>query len=400
MRRSVKRALVALFALPLAAIGLAAGCGGRGTETPKAAAEKGAAAAEEPEDEAVPVEVAVIGRGPIEEVLRFSTNLEAEEAVQVVSQAARQVTQLLVEEGDEVSRGQVLLRLQDEEQRTELERVKSQLAKAEREYERQQNLFEQQLVSEQSMNDATYELEQLKLRLQDAERQLSYATVRAPVAGTITQRMVNVGDQVTVNQHLFDMVDFDSIVARVYVPEKAMPRLQVGQEARILATAAGDEPHFGRIDRIAPVVDPRTGTVKVTVAIPRSQELVPGMYVSVELVTDTHEDAVLVPKRAAVYDDDQIFVFRVVEGVRPVEQKDGEGAGEQAEPTVEATDAEREGSSDPYLTVERLRLRPALESREYLEPAAGIEPGDRLVVAGQTGLKDGSEVRLVEDPGA
>ncbi|MEZ5332787.1 MAG: efflux RND transporter permease subunit [Thermoanaerobaculia bacterium] len=397
----MKRTLVALFVLPLAAIGLAAGCGGRGAGVPEAAQTKGKAAAEEPEDEAVPVEVATIGRGPIEEVLRFSTNLEAEEAVQVVSQAARQVTQLLVEEGDDVARGAVLLRLQDEEQRTELERVRSQLAKAEREYERQQSLFDQQLVSEQAMNDSTYELEQLKLRLQDAERQLSYATVRAPVAGTITQRMVNVGDQVTVNQHLFDMVDFDSIVARVYVPEKAMPRLRVGQEARILATAFGDEPHFGRIDRIAPVVDPRTGTVKVTVAIPRSQALVPGMYVSVELVTEVHEDAILVPKRAAVYDDDQIFVFRVVEGVRPAAAQDGGEPGDDAaagtEAVTEGTDGEPEEARGPYLTVERLRLRPALESREYLEPADGIEPGDRLVVAGQTGLKDGSEVRLVGD---
>jgi multidrug efflux pump subunit AcrA (membrane-fusion protein) len=49
----------------------------------------------------------------------------------------------------------------------------------------------------------------------------------------------------------------------------------------------------------------------------------------------------------------------------------------------------------PVLTVERLRLRAVLESREYLEPADGLEPGDRVVVAGQTGLKEGSEVRIV-----
>jgi membrane fusion protein (multidrug efflux system) len=248
------------------------------------------------------------------------------------------------------------------------------------------------------MNDAAYELEQLSLLLADAERQLSYATVRAPVSGTITARMVNVGDQVSVNQHLFDMVDFDSIVARVYVPEKALSRLRIDQEARILAAAFGDEPNAGRIERIAPVVDPRTGTVKVTVAIPRTEALVPGMYVSVELVTDVHEDAVLVPKRAAVYDDDQVFVFKVVEGpqtaagAEATAETTGDRHGPEEDETTAAVAVEPGG---PVLTVERLRLRAVLESREYLEPADGLEPGDRVVVAGQTGLKEGSEVRIV-----
>ena len=62
------------------------------------------------------MEVAPLGRGPIEAVLRYSANLEAESEVQVYSQAARLVTELLVEEGDAVAKGQVLLRLQDEEQ--------------------------------------------------------------------------------------------------------------------------------------------------------------------------------------------------------------------------------------------------------------------------------------------
>ena len=57
------------------------------------------------------------------------------------------------------------------------------------------------------------------------------------------------------------------------------------------------------------MVDSRSGTIKVTVAIPAEEGLLPGMYVSVELVTDVHEDALLVPKRALVYDDDQLFVF-------------------------------------------------------------------------------------------
>ena len=353
--------------------GLTIGCSLSG-EQEAAASEKGSNndskqdGESEEEDDRVPVEVVAIGRGRIEEVLRFSTNLEAENEVEVFSQAARQVTGLYVEEGDEISRGGVLVRLQSDQQQTQLERVESQLAKARRELDRQQNLFTQQLISEQLFNEATYDSEQLELALSDARRELGYTAVRAPISGTITQRLVNVGDQVTVNQHLFDIVDFDSIVARVYVPEKVLSRLSPGQTANVYSDVFGGETRRGEVDRIAPLVDSRSGTVKVTVAIPRSEKLLPGMYVSVELITAIHDQAILIPKRALIYDDEQIFVFRLLEA----------RASEEGEPAVE-----------------RLQVRVLLEDEHNVEPVGQIALGDRIVVAGQAGLKDGAAVRLV-----
>lgn len=320
--------------------------------------------ADRADEEAVPIEVTELGRGRIESVLRYSTNLEAEREVEVFAEASRRVRELLVEEGDDVRRGQVLIRLQDEEQRTALARTEGQLERARREFDRQKNLYDQRLISEQAYNDARYELEQLELSREDATRQLGYTEVRAPIGGTITARLVNVGNQVTVNQHLFDIVDFDSIVARVYVPEKELHRIRVGQDARVRAAAAGGEERSGRVDRIAPRIDPRSGTVKVTVSIPRSQQLLPGMYVSVELVTEVHEEALLLPKRALVHDGAQSFVFRLRAGDR----------------------------------VERLEVRSALEDSDNVEPAAGFAAGDRIVVAGQAGLKSGAKVRVIGEP--
>ena len=343
-------------------------CGGRtaATENERAderpATEDAASAAEADEEALPPVELATLARGPIEATLRFSTNLEAESAVEVFAEAARRVVELRVEEGDRVAKGELLLRLQDEEQRSALESARIELDKAEREYERQERLYDRQLISEQAMNDATYEVERLTLRVEDAERQLGYTEVRAPIAGTVTQRFVSLGDTVTVNQRLFEIVDFDSIVARVYVPENELVRLAVGQPARLFSQSLGTAPRSGEVLRIAPTVDPRTGTVKVTVAIPANQVLLPGMYVEVELVTDTFEDALLVPKRAVLYDDDQAFLFTYDDG-----------------------------------TVSRLLFEVALEDVEHVMPAANVPlaVGDRVVVAGQAGLKSGTEVRVV-----
>jgi membrane fusion protein (multidrug efflux system) len=354
-----------LAALPLGLAGCATSGQAATTEDDASTAETSEAAEgdDEKKEEAVPVEVATLDRGRIEEVLRFSANLEAENHVQVFSQAARLVRELLVEEGDLVRQGQTLVRLQDEEQRNNLAKVRSQLVKAQRESQRLERLFDENLISEQDYNDATYELEQLQIAVADATRELGYTEVKAPISGTVTSRLVRLGDQIKVGQHLFDIVDFDSMVARVYVPEKNLARLHDGQPARITVQALVDRQYAGIVERIAPVVDPKTGTIKVTVTVGGQPGLLPGLYVDVALVTDVHNDAVLLPKRALVYDKDRVFVYRL--------EEDGH--------------------------VEKIAVNPVLSDKEHVEPREQLARGDQVVVAGQAGLKDGS---LVELPGA
>ncbi|MDY7095185.1 MAG: efflux RND transporter periplasmic adaptor subunit [Acidobacteriota bacterium] len=368
--------LLLALALPLATTG----CSHSSTEAGEASSEESGdqgedgSTEEEKEDTSVPVELTTLETGSIEAVLRYSTNLEAESSVQVLAEANRKVRQLLVEEGDRVRRGQVLVRLQDDEQRTTLAKVQSELDKVGRDYDRQKRLYEQGFLSEEDYSDATYQIEQLQLRLEEAQRELSYTEVTAPIDGTVTARMINLGDFVTINQPLFELVDFDSIVARVFVPEKELSSLATGQEARLTTPAVSDQIHSGSIERIAPVVDPKSGTVKVTVALDNPRALRPGLYVDVALVTAVHENALLIPKRALVYDQDQIFVYRLAD------VSSGDAAEEQ--------------------TVERVRVEPELEDKIFMEPRGDrLSAGDRLVVAGQAGLKDGAEVRILQSVG-
>ncbi|GMU64675.1 MAG: acriflavin resistance protein [Acidobacteriota bacterium] len=350
MSKSPIRAL-----LLAAALVCLAGCGAQGDAADREKdGEAGAV-------DAVPVEVTTLERGPIEQVLRFSTHLEAERAVEVRSEAARKVVALLAEEGHRVERGQLLVRLEDAQQRTALERAKSQVEQTRREHDRRAKLFAERMISEQEMASSRYELDQATLALADAERELGYTVVRAPIAGTVTSRRVRVGDTVSPNQHLFDLVDFDSLVALVYVPEKELGRVAPGQPARLAPPAAPDLRFAGAIDRVAPVVDPKSGTVKVTVAVPFAEGLRPGMFLEVELVTAVESDALLVPKRALVPDGTRFAVWKL--------------AGEA--------------------TVERVWVEPRLEDRERVTVAEGLAPGDRVVVAGQAGLKPGAKVELV-----
>jgi membrane fusion protein (multidrug efflux system) len=313
------------------------------------------------EDDPVPVDVIVLSRGPIESIIRASATLEAESEVGVVAEAARRVQKIHVEEGDLVKAGQLLLRLQDDEQRSIVAKTESRLAKAEREFVRQKSLREQDLTSDQILSDAQYDYDQQKIALEDAKRELSYTEVRAPIRGIVTARMVNVGDQVQIGQDLFHIIDFESLVARIYVPEKYLKQLHPGQLARVTARAITDEPYEATVLRISPVVDPRTGTIKVTLAVGGQPGLRPGLFADVGLVTAVNQNALLVPKRALVYDNDQVFVYQL----------------------------------GPERKVRRLLVVPALADKDFVEPKAGLSEGDTVVIAGQTGLRDGVKVSLV-----
>ncbi len=358
----MSKAKVTAAAVVLTAV-LGIGCGGNESEV-QTFDQGGGKPDEERKVEAIPVEVEPLTTGRIESTLRFSATLEAERDVQVFAEATRRVESLLVEEGDAVRKGQVLVRLQDDAQRSAVAKTSSQLDQRQREYERQKSLFEQKLVSEQVFIDAEYQLDQARLANDDAQRELGYTEVRAPINGVVTERHVNLGDFVTVNQPVFRVIDFDSIVARIFVPEHVLSQLDRGQQARLTADALGGLVFSGSIDRIAPVVDPGTGTIKVTVATPRQEGLRPGMYVQVELVTAVHENAVRIPKKALVYDNDQVYVFRL--------------------------GAER--------TVEKIPVSINLQDSDFVEPGGGINAGDQIVIAGQSGLKDGATVRLPGDP--
>jgi membrane fusion protein, multidrug efflux system len=315
-------------------------------------------------DEALPVEVTNIARGVIEATLRNSTHLEAEEEVKVFARAANRVTELLVEEGDVVKKDQVILRLDNDTQKTAFGKAQTSLAKAKEEFERQKSLYDQKLISDQAFKDARYELRQLELAFEDAQRGLDYTEVRAPIAGTISLRMVRLGDLIALNQHLFTIVDFNSMVARIYVPEKNLPDVSLDQPARVTATPFPGREFTGFVKRIAPVVESKTGTVKVTIGFKDIGPLRPGMYVDVELITAKKADAILITKRALLYDGELSYVFRLL----------------------------------PERKVERVLVETKIADKLNVEPANGFKEGDQIVIAGQTGLKDGAKVRLPGDP--
>lgn len=343
-------------------VALGVSCGSGDSKKPEEKSAKSTKASAKP----VLVEIDTVSRGMIEEVLERSSPLEAEAQVEVLARTMNPAIDLFVEEGDKVERGQVLLRLENDRQQTDYDQALSQLEEARIEFDRQESLYQQQLISESEYRNANFAFNRAKLAANAAKRELEYTEVRAPIKGTIASRTVKVGDQVTTGAPIFQIVDLDSTVAIIHVPEQYLPKLKPNMEARLISNTYDGQVFEGYVKRISPVVEARAGTVKVVVGVRDLGPLRPGMWVDVELVLDSKNDALLIPKRAISYDNDQTFVYKAY------------------------TDTNGVMRASRHLVVARNA------DKLNVEPTEGFEVGDRIILAGQSGLKEDSPIRELE----
>ena len=324
---------------------------------------------EDEEEIPTPVVTTKVAQGEISAQIKATSTIEAERMVTVHAESTGRITELSFEEGDDVKEGQLLARIKQDVQRSGLERASTSLSQAKRDLETVRRLFDRGVASQDELTAAELAFDNAQLDVSDRRRDVRNTRVIAPFAGTVTERFASEGAFVTAGAQVLSIVDFDTLVARVFVPEKELDRLEVGQDAEVVGKAARGRQGIGTLRRIAPVVDATTGTVKLTVGLP--SELVggetgflPGMYAEVTLTTETRPSATLVPKQALVYDEEQPFLF-VADGDR----------------------------------VKRVQVELGLSDRDNAEVLAGVAIGDEVVLAGHAGLKDGGLITRVDESG-
>lgn len=317
----------------------------------------------EDEDKAsVPVEVVTLGVGEISSYISATANLVAEQDVTVISEAEGRVTVLEVEEGHRVSRGDVLAVLDSDEKQIAVRKAEARRENASRALERGAELFAKELLSRTDHDNLRVELEIAERELEETRWQLDRNTFRAPFSGVVTSRSIQVGQHVRPGDVLFQVTDFDRLIARIHLPETDVLRLSEGRRVHLALTADPAVRFSGRIRQISPVVDTATGTVKVTIEASDAPAGVrPGSFVAVNIVSQSRPGSVLLPKHAVVRELQAIHVFVARDGI-----------------------------------AERRRVQLGLEEGEWFEAVDGVAEGDQVVVAGQGGLKDGAAIRILE----
>ena len=312
------------------------------------------------------VETAPVETGSIAREIELSGVVEPIRTVSVNSQLSTIVRTVLVEEGDRVSNGSVLARLEEAELGAELESARAALEAARAAFERAEQLREREVITLPEYERDRTALAAAEAGFRSLQTRVGYATVRSPIAGVVTVKHVEAGDVVGAQTQLFDVADISTLVVPIGVSELDVGQLAVGDTVALSLDAFPDRPFRGRIRRIFPAADPTTRLVPVEVALEAGSQARPGYLARVELRLEARDDVLLVPASAVLTSS----------------------GGEESAFVVEDGKATRRA------------IETGLVSQGRVEIVSGLSTGETVIVQGGSSLREGAPVRTIGEPSA
>ena len=317
----------------------------------------------------------------------------AAKEVKVIPLASERILKYPWENGDYIEKGQVIAEIRNEVNRkgldavnAQLRSIEAQLKAAEREKKRVESMYESNVVSRQSLDQATDAVTTLtasKMQLLASQEQtklgLDYARVIAPIDGVISQKSSEVGDIASSAMPLCVLLDMKTLKVTLNVTEEDMPCLKLGQEVRLRFDAYPGEVTVAKITRIMPYVNTssRTNTVEAEFPNVKNEQtgqyrFKPGMYSKADLSLDSTNDAIVVPPRALIL------------------------APELLEQQASGQKLRRAFVVNADNTVSARTVEAGERQGDTIEILSGLQVGDKLVIRGHHSLIDGDRVNIAQ----
>ncbi|WP_354694112.1 efflux RND transporter periplasmic adaptor subunit [Elongatibacter sediminis] len=314
------------------------------------------------EDAAIPVESVRVRNDDVAAFYSGTTTIEADQQATVVSQITGVVLKIHAEEGQYVEAGQLLARVEPDRYRLEFERSNATLKRLEMEFQRKQELFNKQLVSAEDFERVSAEYEAQKAQVALARLDLRYTEIRAPLSGYVAERMIREGNLVQLHQPVYRITSYDPLLAVLHVPERELSVLHTGLDVTVRLDALPGTLFTGTVTRISPVIDPDTGTFRVTAEVDDPNGIVkPGLFGRVDILYDLREDVPVIPRTAVITEDERNHVFVIGEDN----------------------------------SVSRRAVMLGYERNGVIEVTEGVDAGERVVTAGKGSLSEGVKVQVV-----
>jgi len=263
----------------------------------------------------MPVRAVPAWQAPASDEASAVGTLRADESVALRPEIAGRVAEIRFAEGQRVSGGALLVRLEAAELAAVVASSRAQVALEERRLARALDLRTKGFLSEQALDDQRTSLARARAKLAEDEARLARTEIRAPFAGIVGLRQVSEGAYVAAGTDIARLEKIDVLKLDFRLPEAYVARLRSGQAVSVAVDAFGAQSFAGTIYAIEPAVDEQTRTVLVRARVPnRDERLRPGMFARVQLVLARRANAVWVPEAAIVPRGEAAFVYRVADG--------------------------------------------------------------------------------------
>jgi membrane fusion protein, multidrug efflux system len=362
MRKAVVGALVLAAVVGASALSYWAGK----KSAPAASAAAPAKAAPPKGPQSVVVEAAQVALVKLPQSLSAVGSLRSDETIILRPEVAGRVAHIGFREGERVTKGQVLVRLDDSVQVADLDKARANLSLMKTKFERSNDLIKQGFLSTQARDEAenTYKVAAADAELMKAR--IDKMTIRAPFSGTIGLRSVSIGDYVKEGQDLVNLESLDPLKVDFRVPEMALSQVRDGQTLQVTLDAIPDRSYDGRVIAINPLIDAAGRSIVIRAQVQNKDgKLRPGMFARVRLFTSDVRDSAMVPEESIFPVGEEKYVYKVVAD-KAVRQKVDIGQ-------------RRDGR---------------------VEILTGLAASDVVVTAGHLKIRDGSAVKLAEQPAA
>jgi len=356
---------------------------------------------------------AAVERGSVEQVVTATGTLDAVTTVKVGTQVSGIIAELESDFNDRVTKGQVIARLDDtllkiavREATARLAQARSSLAQAQLEFDRSRSLRGEGVVAQGDLDSASTALDGAKANVQLAEeelakakRNLAYATIYAPIDGTVVDRFVEVGQTVAASlsaPDLFEIADLERMQILATVDESDVSQVRDGQSVRFTVQAYGDTRFTGHVRQLRLQSTTQENVVSYTAVIdvdPASQPLLPGMTATCEFQVAHADDVLLVPNAALRFRPTEAMIAALRERFRDARENGGEAAstggrsrGGSGAPGSGFTGANGGRAMPPALWTLDENNQP-----RRLRIEVGLSDGQRTQVSGE-GLAEGLKV--------
>ena len=313
-----------------------------------------------PMEQAVKVGVKTIEPESIKDVLVLPGETKASQDVVLSAEQGGLVEWVGPKEGDRVEKGDLLVRIEVETLKTEYENAMAAYHLADKQYERRSNLFKERIIPREELDQSRTDRSMKQGAARAAKIRYLKGFVRAPISGMVNRVHVDPGEFVGEGAPVVELVNTDRVEVEVSMPELDVKYFRPGQKAMVTVDAYADQQFLGDIEFVAFKADGLTKTFRVKILLDNSAGLIrPGMMVRAYMLRRVVPDALAVPLFALLDKGGERVLF-VAENGR----------------------------------AQSRMVRLGIIDNDRVQILEGLQPGDQLIVTGQTEVEDGIKVVL------